>query len=70
VPRDKRFVGLVLTERQAKSLLVYGRMMRDHGAGSTIAKDFRAICAKLDRSLRRLDNGTSNVGATKTTTRA
>lgn len=54
--KGKQFVGLVLSLRQAKSLLTYARMMRDHGAGPTVAKDMRAICAKLDRSIRRTDS--------------
>lgn len=47
----KHFVGLVLSERQAKSLLEYARMMRDHGAGPSVARDMRAICVKLSKAL-------------------
>jgi len=53
--RGKRFVGLVLTERQAKSLLMYVRLLTSHGAGRVVAKDLGAVSAKLDRALSRLD---------------
>lgn len=52
--RGKQFIGLVLTERQAKSLLSYAKMLAAHGAGRTVAKDLHAIVVKLDRALRRV----------------
>lgn len=45
-------IPIVLTMNQAKSLLVYGRMMRDHGAGREVAKDMRAIVVKLERAMK------------------
>lgn len=48
-------IPIVLTEKQAKALLVYGRMLRDHGAGRGVSKDMRAIVRKIERAMKRFD---------------
>ena len=61
--KGKRFVGLVLTEQQARALLVYARAMHEHGAGRRVQRDMYAIRAKLDRALARLDSTPASTGA-------
>ena len=44
---------LTLTEKQAKALLVYLKALHEHGAGRDLARSFRAIRTKLERSMAR-----------------
>lgn len=53
--RGKRIIGLVINERQARTLLVYLRALDEHGAGRVAAKNLRAIRVKLSKSVQRLD---------------
>ena len=49
----KKFVGLVLTERQAKSLHHYLQVLRETGTGPSSARDLTLIRVKVGKALDR-----------------
>jgi DNA-binding NarL/FixJ family response regulator len=55
-------VGLVLSERQAKVLLVYLDALTLHGAGRRAAISLRHVKVKISNSLAKLDVKSSDIG--------